>query len=448
MTLHTVHAREAIDPHASATAEAEFGAPLVQRYVRFIPLLWLAGIHILTAASLVAYLTKRRWPKGWMINLAVLGWIGIGLTQSFSAFVNAMLMHDVLGNLHNMGAILVFGWIFGGLAIGVGYSYALATPKTVRAICVLGGMILAFGSFCGAMRLDGAEEFSIETPASMLFSSSSLKSSTLEALSHATFFAAERNSEETEIRLSIFNPWAICLGFGSIAVTMISFLEKSFGWRVIGVAGGLIGTIFSFSRIAIASLALAIAVRLFFMAGPLIRAVLITAILVLLAGLALNGLDPLHLSDAFKDAADQYRDGSSSVREMVYEQSWAGFWQSPVFGHGWPGESATSEISEEGDIQLSPVGTHSSYSGLLYTGGIITFSAFVLAYLFTFIGVLAAVLRSAHGSEARKYAVTGLTLFIALLLFSPYQQAQSDTLSSVYYFIWLGGTIRLASTEA
>ena len=88
------------------------------------------------------------------------------------------------------------------------------------------------------------------------------------------------------------------------------------------------------------------------------------------------------------DRFNEARPGASEVRNEVYEANWKGFSEAPWLGHGWPGEPLVASEHVYGTDGGMVVGSHSTVSGLLYKGGIVTFGLFVLALLCTVIGLL------------------------------------------------------------
>jgi hypothetical protein len=404
---------------------------LFDRYIRYIPVLWLLGVLTPAAIGLLLYLSKRYWPKGLLINSVVIAWLSIGGMQMISSIINGLLIDDFSEGLHYSVSMVVYGWMFAGLAIGVGYSCRLANYHFVRAITILGASIIVFGGIAGWFRMSGSEALILETPISMLFPNSS----TVQAYARAVFYALEDNWGDNDTRLTLFFPWSTALGLSGVAVVWISLLDRSFLFRLIGVAGGLIANLFSLSRSAIAIMGVTIAIYLFLRLGGLTRSLICLVGLLLAFGIVLNGFDPISAIGQAQENVDDIRPGSSMVRALVYEGSWNGFWESPIIGHGWPGESVLK------DIKLQ-VGTHSSISGVLYTGGIITFGAFLIAVALTFFASLQSTFRPDYRSESRRFAEVGLLLTVAIVSYCPIESLFAITLPNVFLFAWIGGAIR------
>jgi hypothetical protein len=405
---------------------------LFDRYIRLIPVLWLLGALMPAAAGLLIYLSKRHWPRGLLINSVVIGWCGIAGMQAVCSILNGLLLQDELNGLRYSVSIIVYGWIFGALAIGVGYSCRLANHHYIRAVSILGASIIVLTCISIFFYLSGTDQLIFETPVSLLFPNSH----TVQEYSRVIFFELENNWDEQDVRLTLFYPWAVSLGLGGIAVTWISSLDRSLLFRFIGVSGGLIANICSQSRSAIAIMAVTIAVWLLFRLGGLARTVILLLCLLIFFGALVNGFEPFSMIQQTQDEVDEMRPGSSMIRNRIYEGSWKGFWESPIIGNGWPGDSVTEE-----PLKL-PIGTHSSISGLLYTGGILTFGAFVIAMALTMVACLRSVLNTRYGSEGRRFAEVGVLLILSAILFCPFESLFADTLPSVFLFAWVGGAIR------
>jgi hypothetical protein len=171
---------------------------------------------------------------------------------------------------------------------------------------------------------------------------------------------------------------------------------------------------------------------------------------IVLLGIAagyLVGFDPIAVMDETQLVADSARAGSSMVRGMIYEASWAGFWQSPIIGNGWTGEAVIPGIRSNTGRPVAPVGSHSSISGVLYTGGILTFGMFMLALLLSFAAILYAISKTEFGSEARRFAVVGLNLVFTLVLFAPYEGLFTHTIPATYLLMWIGGAIAIGKAH-
>jgi hypothetical protein len=420
----------------NAQAE-EWGQRFVSRYIRGVPLLWLCGILTPAAICLLLWLSKLRWPRGRVINAVVVAWLGIGAMQALCAFLNGMLIFDLPRGLRAILSIGVYGWVMGGLGIAIGFSYRLACLQVIRAISILGAVIILLISLSYALLLKGEHNVIVPTPISLIFPKSEL----VRFYGTATFLVEEDNGNDKEYRMSIFAPWAVSFGLSGVAIILISNLGTTLIWRLLGVTGGLLTIFTSHSRCAVGALLAVLSMQTILKIGGLMRSILISLALVGFLIFYLNDSQPIQVIDQLQSSIEEVRAGSSMVRDMIYEESWSGFWRSPIIGNGWPGESVT-DVSSIG-TPVAPVGTHSSVSGLLYTGGILTFGTFVAAILLTVGAALRALIKTPREAKTRSFIQVGLCLIVTLLIFSPYESIFSDTLPLIYIFTWIGGAIRI-----
>ena len=415
---------------------ANSGERWIGRYLCALPVLWMIGIYIPVAALVLFYLNKLRWPKGVLITSVVTAWLSIAALQALSSFLNGVLANNVALGVHNMLGFSVAGWIAAALAIAVGYTYRLATPHIVRATTIVGGFVLLLGGVAAIVRTTGAEAFRFPTPVGLVLPDNVSAKFNAGFNLFAEFYHTEQTFDDQATRLTLFFPWAPLLGLGAVGITVISWLDRSLGWRLLGIAGGLVGTVFSWSRAAIISLLIVVTARTLLLIPFFWRWVLVACFLASLLLALLNGFDPLRSLADFETQVRDAREGSSSARDLINEGSFEGFLQSPMFGHGW------TALLPGLPIELA-MGGSSSFYGLLYTGGLTTFSAFVIAMVITLIAMISAVTRVPEGSEAHRYAVAGCLLMLTLILFCWSESLFSATLPCVFYFVFIGGVIAI-----
>jgi hypothetical protein len=426
----------------TADEGTKLGRRWVSRYIQAIPILWLMGILLPAAIALLVLLGRRRWVKGRWINCIVLAWIGIGLVQALCALLQSRFLEDLPHGVHYVLWNGVYGWIAGGLGIALGYSYGLACREVVRAITVLGAVIILLTMVSYTVRLAGVRVLIVPTPVSMI----APESDTVRFYATANFFFEEDNAGTKDTRLTLFSPWPTSFGLGGAVITLLSSLERSRLWRSVGIVGGLLATISCLSRIASAALLAAVAVNAFMRVSTIVKSLIVSMVLLGLLAVLLSGSDPISLVKFARGSVNDMRGGSSMVRDMIYWENWNGFWKSPIIGNGWPGESVAG-LSSIG-TPLMPIGTHSSLSGLLYTGGVLTFGTFMMASMLTFVAAVRATLQTSFGSEARRFTLVGLGLLIVLYLFAPYESIFADTLPVIYLFTWIGGVFRIGRDYA
>jgi len=366
----------------------------------------------------------------------VTAWLSIAALQALSSFLNGLLANNVALGVRNMLGFSVAGWIAGALAIAVGYTYHLATPHIVRATTIVGGFVLLLGGVAAIVLTTGAEAFGFPTPVSLVLPDTVSAGFNV----YAQFYHTEETFDGHATRLWLFFPWAPLMGLGAVGITVISWLDRSLAWRLLGIAGGSVGTVFSWSRAAIISLVIVVAARTLLLIPIFWRWVLVACFLTSLLVALLNGFEPLQSLADFETQVRDAREGSSSARDLINEGSFEGFLQSPIFGHGW------TALLPGLPVEMA-MGGSSSFYGLLYTGGLTTFAAFVIAMVVTLIATISSVTRVPEGSEAHRYAVTGCLLMLTLILFCWSESLFSTTLPCVFFFVFIGGVIAIDRKE-
>jgi hypothetical protein len=408
------------------------GAPMFNAFLRGIPVLWGLGALTPTGAAMLVKLAIERWPRGALINFVVYCWIAIAVSAACAAILNGIAIHDYAKGFGNAFGFGVVGWIFGALAIAAGAAHHLDDPKTVRATTWVGGYIIILGAIAGVAQMAGMQNLQLwPTPIGMILP----KSPSVSFYTVTTIFQSEETLGEATTRLLLFFPWTTGLGLGGLTITFISMLEGNLRWRLIGVCGGLIAVVFSWSRIAIASLivtgALLAFLRLSFRGRLAVLGVLLVAYFIA----SLDGFDPIEKIKQAQDSVNGARAGSSLARELIYERSWEGFLKSPIIGNGWIGESVHAK-------ETLPIGSHSTIYGLAYTGGLPTLAAFVFAMSSTLLALAWRFLRLAYDDPRRSGALVGLGLGLCLAAYCRYEALFNLTLPCLFLFTWIGACLR------
>jgi len=399
-------------------------------YLRFTPLLWMLGALIPCAAIMLVKLAIEHWPKGRLINFVIHTWIAIAIAQASCSILNGLIQHDLGTGLRNAMSFTAIGWLFGALAIAVGNGCSLSNQQTARLVAKLGGYIVILSVIAVIGTLLNIHDLRMSTPLGMILPSGNATN----FYASMTIYQREDTLGEARTRLILFFPWATALGLGGLAIALISTRVEQFRWRIIGMAGGAIGVVFSWSRIAIASMVLIGAMLIFIRLPRYLKILSATLAAVGLYGLTVLGLDPITLATDMHAAADQARAGSSLARDLIYQKSWEGFLRSPIIGNGWIGESVHR-------TENLPIGSHSTIYGVLYTGGTITFACYVLAMALTAIALLYSIYHWRMEKERQQNAIVGLCLWLSLVLYCPYESLFSLTLPCLYLFVWIGGVI-------
>lgn len=418
-------------PDGTAATVAR-GQRLVEGYLRWTPLLWLAGLLAPAGAALLGSLAWRRWPRDPAVGAIAGLWIAVGAAQAFAAFVNAWLAGDaLLGTLRNLLSFGVLGWLFAGLGVAVGHAYGLANAWVIRTVAWLGLWVLVLGAFALAVAgLTGQGALVFRTPLAYLLPDSPAAQFYFGII----FYSTEYSFGDGAARLTLFFPWPTALAMGGVTVAAISLRDRSWVWRCVGMAGGMVGVVFSWSRIGLAAFALVMSVEAFLRLDRLGRSLVVALLPLGLFALLASGLNPVERALGARAAVDAARSGSSEARALIYEKSWEGFLESPIVGHGWIGPSVHP-------TENLPIGSHSTLYGLAYTGGALTLGAFALALGATLLATARAALLGRDPTGAGR---TAFCLALTLLVFSPYEMLFSFSLPCLFLFAWIGGALREA----
>jgi len=414
----------------AAAPLAEGRDKLFHNFLTFTPVLWFMGLLTPAAALLLVKLAADRWPRDRLSNVVVASWMSIGAAQAVASILNGIVADNLGLGLRNATSFAVLGWVFAGLAIAVGSAWRLATQDWAKDTARLGCYVLVLGAACGLLRLLGVTSLVVPSPLALAMPNSE----TMRFYASLNFFGSESTLGELKTRLVLFFPWATALGLGGLAIAAVSLRTTSITWRILGIAGGVVGVIFSWSRIAIAALVLLSCVFGFSRLPARVRAASLAVAIAVLAVMLASGHNPISLAGQLREAADQARQGSSIARDLIYEKSYEGFLNSPIIGNGWIGESVHSK-------EDLPIGSHSSIYGVLYTGGLLTFSCFALAMLTTLAALLARLRTTWKTPNQRHDVEVALGLWVALAMYSPFESLFSMSLPCLFIFTWIGGTL-------
>jgi hypothetical protein len=397
-----------LQPAVAADAAAAGSVPerLIVGYLYAFPLLWalgltMPGILLILAGSVLLCVRSRR-----AVALA-LPWALVGLAQATSTVFNwaaaemgwAALLRRLLGSY-------VLGWFAIAACVAIGASGLVRQEALLRALrrFALYFVLLGVPTLVAAWAL-GLPVLHVPGPIGMLLPADL----PARRISFSMYFFSQEYFMGTDLpRLAIFFPWATALGFGGVALACIGWAAPPrYRGMLIGI--GVFMTLSSLSRLAIVNLVVCLLALWYLERSRLPRMVLAQAgLLAILAAAFLSGFSTEPIEELRRGFHD-VRPGASYVREAVYTANWDGFHRSPVIGQGWPGESlfGPSHGSGEG---VMVAGSHSSFSGLLYKGGALTFAAFVVAFLATAV----AVLRRLDGTRTAPAAAAGILLAIAV----------------------------------
>lgn len=390
---------------------------------------WAIGLLTPWQAVIIIVLAFARSPAEYLPRLVALSWISIGLIQFAASILAGVWREQAAVGVAQLFSFGVFGWLMAGLAIWAGAAHGLSSRRIVRSVALLGVMILPFaligavGVMLGLPHLYSTNTIPMllapNSPVALLYGS-------------ATIYLSEETLGELRTRLVLFYPYTTALGLGGIGITLISLLEKDRLLQLAGMSGGVIAVVFSWSRLALVAMMLCAAGWLWLKSPLWLKFVAVFLALSAIFIMSITDVDWLGAMMSVQDRIDGVRAGSSLARHLIYEKSWAGFLTSPIFGNGWIGPSVHP-------TEVLPIGSHSTVYGLLYTGGVMAFGAFVVAMAFT---VIASILRLANTTEERRdEAIVLLLLSLTLLFFCKYESLFSITLPCSYIFTFMGGAL-------
>lgn len=224
--------------------------------------------------------------------------------------------------------------------------------------------------------------------------------------------------DDGQPRLQLFAPWPPALGMVANIYFFLSMQEKNRKWRWIGMLGSTAMLVGSVSRSAILSLPLILLVIWFLknLFRPWVHFILGLASIIV----GLNAQDLRNFLENFREQFDKARSGSSRVR-AVLERMAIEYWKNaPIWGHG--------RIETRGNplTGFRPIGSHHTWFGILYTHGLVGFSALAIALLWSFVDLL---LKAQIDEES----YVGFSI-ISIIIFFTF----ADNIDSFAYIYWPG----------
>lgn len=409
----------------------KIGTRIFQLYMNNILVLWSLGLILPAAVVMLINLAYKKWPSNFLANTVVVSWIMIGVCQLIASIINGIYLHQPMQGFGSIVSFSVIGWLFGALAIAVGAAYDLSNSYVIRTYCRMGLyiIILALVSLIGKnLGIENLHLF--PTPISLVLPDIP----TVSFYTQTVLYQTEDTLGEKTVRLILFFPWATALGLAGLGITFVSCLDRNIVWKSIGVIGGCVAVIFSFSRIALASL-LVTAMLLFFIRLNYMLKVLSALIFSLgFIVLLFSGFNPERMLENMEAEANSARAGSSQARELIYQKSWEGFLSSPIIGNGWIGPSVHKK-------ETLPIGSHSTIYGLAYTGGSLTLASYCIAMTLTLFSLIYQALKHDITDNRRDIISVGIGLCVCLIMYSPYESLFNLTLSCLFLFTWIGACL-------
>jgi hypothetical protein len=411
----------------SVSAPADWPGKCLLWYAALTPFLWATGLlDPLGSVGIIALYLMR--PKGDGHHILPWLWFAVAVAQGFSTVIYWDATDQTYGDLaHMLLSEACSGWVLIGMCIGIGASYKIAEPTLVRAICIKAGWVLVFSAISYVMfAVLGLRTVVLPSLLQLLHPSDAPY-----ARFHffMRFYGEEDFLGSNDFRLQLFYPWSTALGIAGVLPVLLAWRERSPAWRIVGLLGGIAAVVLSYSRSVFLGVAVVFAVFCFFrMTLRTQIATILAAIIALNAVVLLGVFDPTTFLSDFHNDIDQARAGSSQARNFLYAAEWQGFLRQPWLGQGWFGQNYARWLP-------APIGSHSSFYGVLYRGGILTFGAACLAYLATFWSCLT---RWAAGSRTAATALAQMFLF-GLSAYG--ENMETLAVPLLFAFIWIGSEL-------
>lgn len=428
-------------PDTPLLHEAPFEEPVglpdkwIKRYALFTPILWVLGILLPVGIFLLLWMLVRNRLSRPLSDKVVLSWLLVACTQALALLINwlhSSFSLDFL--LRQLVSTTTGGWLVLAAVLAAGRYTHLKSKNLVRSAAILAVHIavlslLAYGAYYLA-HLDVYLRPSILSHA--------LSSVIPPGTFHFSISLATLSPDETifglEIpRLILFFPWALILGFAGIGIFFMTIHEPNRWWKTIGIVGALTAIIGSLGRISVAAFIMSLFFYLWMKSKSAYKWLMVSAFSVLIMlTVLLAGTDPFEIMSDFSDSLLRSRPYSTDVRMLLNEETWKGILESPIIGKGWQGERIFENVP-------MPIGSHSTVLGTLYTGGILTFGAFCLAMVITFLSLLK---KSLNGDSRH---ISALSIFFALTVFTYTESIQLFIFPNLIIFFWIGWAL---STQA
>jgi heme/copper-type cytochrome/quinol oxidase subunit 4 len=410
----------------------------ITRYALFTPVLWVLGILLPAGILLLLWMLVRNRLSQPVTDKVVLSWLLVACTQALALLINWLHSSFSAGFfLRQLVSTTTGGWLVLAAVLAAGRYAHLKSENLIRSSAILAVYIimlsvLAYGAYYVA-------HFDVYLRPSLL--AHVLGSIIPPNTFHFSLSLATLSPDETifglEIpRLILFFPWALILGFAGIGIFFITIHEPNPFWKTAGIAGALTAIIGSLGRISVAAFIMSLVFYLWMKSKSGHKWLLVSmfSVLIMLTVLIV-GADPFEIMANISNSLLRSRPYSTDVRMLLNEETWKGIMESPIIGIGWQGERVFEDVP-------MPIGSHSTILGTLYTGGILTFGAFCLAVVITFLSLLK---RSLNGDSRHTSA---LAIFFALMVFTYTESIQLFIFPNLIIFFWIGWALSSGSEDA
>ncbi|MGL5032823.1 MAG: O-antigen ligase domain-containing protein [Microcystaceae cyanobacterium] len=217
-------------------------------------------------------------------------------------------------------------------------------------------------------------------------------------------------------RINLFAPWASASGFIGNGLFPLTLQEKNGFWKICGMSAMILMVyVCSASRSAVVMLPLALGLTW------LLSQIAKPSMMVMVGfSSALLGTVGMPLKDAVEDyiaKAKGARPGSTRVRNALDNIALERFPEALLFGH------ATTERGPK-VVEHMPIGSHNTYTALLFLRGIVGYTAFILGLAGSFFNLW-------WNSLKMPVAFCGLEILFIIIFNSRY-----DSSEVTIYLIW------------
>ncbi len=205
-----------------------------------------------------------------------------------------------------------------------------------------------------------------------------------------------------ELRLGLFAPWGPALGLVGTLYLFLAIQETNQKWRWIGIVGAIAMCIVSSSRLAFIAVP-AILLGVWSLTNfwrPITQ--IWAGFVSFLVGIF--SAQVIKLTKDFADAVSGSRSESTKIRKALIEVAFERSKEAPIWGHG------NQEASYKA-LENMPIGSHTTWGGLMFMHGIVGLGAFVVPVICTLITLL---IKAQKNQTAR----VGLSVLLVLIFFS------------------------------
>jgi hypothetical protein len=224
------------------------------------------------------------------------------------------------------------------------------------------------------------------------------------------------DANDGKLRIGLFAPWAAAIGYVGTMLFPLTLGEANRRWRSIGILGSLMMCWISGSRLAVLS------VPATWLTTQILSNINRPAILFLgsclsvLAGAFFEAI--IDFYESFFEGFRNLRKGSNVVREALDRIAIERWSDAPIVGHG---------TVERGPhlVEFMPIGSHNTWTGLLFVKGAVGFVALAVPMLCSFVILI---------FKAQSSRIAKIALNILLVIFL---NSFADSLEVTVYIVWM-----------